>query len=304
MPASPIHQAMNTIAILGSGQMGSGIAHTVALAGYPVYLFDTNPTALKNAQQTITRDLSRQIKIGHITPQQSRDALAKITPQTALGGWLAHSHFIIEAVSENWAIKQQLLADIQPHIAPHAILASNTSSYSITQLAATTPCPDRFIGMHFMHPAPIIPLVEIISGTHTSPNTYQQTNQLAQALGKQTVHAKDTPGFIANRILLAMLNEAMFALADGCGSVADIDKTMQLGMNHPMGPLQLADFIGLDTCLSILSTLSDGMPTRQFRPCPLLKKLVDDGHLGKKSGQGFYNYTTTPPQPLPLSTIT
>ena len=286
----------SVVAVLGAGQMGGGIAHTCALAGAEVHLHDALPQALEKAPAGIAANMARQVKKEKITAAQAQEAQARIHTQAQVGGWLAQADFVIEAVNEDMAVKQKLYAAAAPHLAAHAVFASNTSSYSITTLAAHAPDASRFIGMHFMNPVPVMPLVEVIVGAHTSEDTYARTVALARQLGKQTVRASDYPGFIANRILMPMINEAAFALYEGVGGVEDIDRAMTLGMHHPMGPLTLADFIGLDTCLAVLHILHDGFQDPKFRPCPLLKKLVAAGCLGRKSGAGFYDYAHTPPQ--------
>lgn len=288
------------IAVLGGGQMGSGIAHVAALAGCDTTLYDSDSAALKRAQENIADNMARQVKKGTISADQAQTAQARLTAQTQLGDWLNSAEFIIEAVYEEFTVKQQLYADIAPSLAAGAVLASNTSSYSITKLATGTASAENFIGMHFMNPVPMMPLVEIIVGTHTSNSTYQRTTALAAAMGKQTVLARDYPGFIANRILMPMLNEAMFVLYEGIGDVEDIDRAMTLGMQHPMGPLTLADFIGLDVCLAVLEVLYDGFRDPKFRPCPLLRNLVAAGCLGRKSGRGFYDYSGEQPRPITI----
>ncbi|MCH9758389.1 MAG: 3-hydroxybutyryl-CoA dehydrogenase [Proteobacteria bacterium] len=288
---------MNTIAILGAGQMGSGIAHVCALAGFSTLLYDNQAAALPQALQNIAANLARQVKKQSISNAQATAAQANIQTQTAIGSWLSAADFIIEAVSEDRAIKQALYQQVRPYVAADAIFASNTSSYAIGALAAATPNAANFIGMHFMNPVPMMPLVEIITATGTSEHAYQQTQALAQKLGKQTIRAADRPGFITNRVLFPLLNEAAHVLHEGTGNVCDIDNAMKLGMNHPMGPLALADFIGLDTCLAILNVLYEGLQEEKFRPCPLFAELVAAGCLGRKSGVGFYDYRTDTVQP-------
>ena len=292
-----------TIAVLGVGQMGGGIAHVCALAGLRTLLYDSQMAALPRAMEIIRANLARQVKKETITIAQADAATAVISTQAELGDWLQEADFVIEAVSEDLPVKHQLYEQVEALASATAVLATNTSSYSITELAAGTATPARFIGMHFMNPVPMMPLVEIILGAHTTAATYEQTAALASALGKQTVCANDYPGFITNRILMPMLNEAMFALHENVGGVEDIDRAMMLGMRHPMGPLALADFIGLDTCLAVLGVLYDGFQDARFRPCPLLKKLVAAGCLGKKSGIGFYDYRGETPVPAALFSV-
>lgn len=294
-----VDKVVKVAAVLGAGQMGGGIAHVCALAGLTVHLYDAQAAALPRAQEGIAKNLARQVQKKTITAAAAQQAQAQITTQKALGAWLGEADFIVEAVSEDFAIKQRLYADVVPHLAADAVLASNTSSYSITRLAAPLPDAARFIGMHFMNPVPMMPLVEIIVGAHTSEAVVAATAALAERLGKQTVRARDYPGFITNRILMPMLNEAVFALFESVGGVEDIDRAMTLGMHHPMGPLTLADFIGLDTCLAVLNILHDGFQDPKFRPCPLLRQMVDAGCLGRKSGVGFYDYSSNPPRPAP-----
>lgn len=284
------------VAVLGAGQMGNGIAHVCALAGLEVHLHDAHAPMLDKAQATIAANMARQVKKQHLTAEAAQAAQARLRIHAALDSWLTQADFAIEAINESFPAKQELYAAAAKHLAAEAILASNTSSYSITTLAAHAPDASRFIGMHFMNPVPVMPLVEVIVGAHSSAATVARTEVLAAHLGKQTVRASDYPGFLANRILMPMLNEAVFALYEGVGGVEDIDRTMTLGMHHPMGPLTLADFIGLDTCLAVLNTLHDGFQDPKFRPCPLLKKLVAAGCLGRKSGAGFYDYSAEPPQ--------
>ncbi len=278
------------IAVLGAGQMGSGIAHVAALAGYSVHLYDVKQAIVSHAINGIEKNLSRQQTKGSITAEQAKAALDKIQIHHTLGAWLQQVDFIIEAILENHQLKQQLYAQLSDFAQPMAILASNTSSYTIEQLAKSYRYPAQCIGMHFMNPVPMMPLVEIVVSKQTSQAVVAATEQLAEAMGKTTIQSADKAGFIANRIFFPMINEAIYALDEGLASAADIDKAMTLGMKHPMGPLALADFIGLDTCLAILNTLYDGISQERYCPCPLLQTMVNDGCLGKKSGRGFYDY--------------
>lgn len=288
---------VKTVAILGAGQMGRGIAEVCALAAIKVDLYDAAASRLPAALEFIGADLARQMKKNGLRSETAPAALAQITPRQALGDWLCRADVVIEAVTEDAGSKKQLYAASAAYLSDNTVLASNTSSLSITGLAAAAPDAARFIGMHFMNPAAVNPLVEIIRGAATDDLTYQRTCALAQQLGKEVVTAADHPGFIANRILLPMLNEAICALQEKTGSVTDIDRTMVIAMRHPMGPLMLADFIGLDTCLAILRVLHDTLGQEKYRPCPLLAELVAAGELGKKSGAGFYDYRGETPQP-------
>lgn len=290
-------ESVQTVAVLGSGQMGAGIAQVCAAAALKVRLYDSSAAALARATESIAANLERQVQKQKISAVQAAEARAAIAAQESLGDWLQQADVVIEAVSESLPLKQQLYADIAPCLAGSAVLASNTSSYAIATLAESAPAPARFIGMHFMNPVPLMPLVEIIRGRHTADSTAQCIEALAQRLGKQTVRAGDSPGFITNRLLLPMLNEAAFALHENLGGVEDIDRAMTLGMRHPMGPLALADFIGLDTCLAILNVLHEGFRDDKYRACPLFAQLVADGCLGRKSGSGFYDYSEQPPRP-------
>ena len=287
---------IQSIGIVGAGQMGNGIAHVSALAGLPVTLVDINPKALDKALGTIHRNMERQISRKLIGPEERDEALARITTSTdmaAFGG----CDFVVEAATENEAVKREVFKALCPHLKPEAMLASNTSSISITRLGAATDRPARFIGMHFMNPVPVMKLVEVIRGIATDEPTYQAVNNLAHRLGKTTSTSEDFPAFIVNRILVPMINEAVYALYEGVGDIVSIDTGMKLGANHPMGPLELADFIGLDTCLSIMHVLHDGMSDSKYRACPLLVKYVEAGWYGRKTGKGFYDYSVDPPRP-------
>jgi len=282
--------SIKTLGVIGSGQMGNGIAQVAAAqAGLSVIVQDISADALKRAEQTIEKSLSKLVSKEKLTAEDKARAQANISYVEALSG-LADADIVVEAVVENEAVKCEIFKQLDQLLKPQAILASNTSSISITRLAAVTQRPEQVIGMHFMNPVPLMQLVELIRGAQTSDATYQTVNQLAQQMGKTTVVARDFPGFISNRVLMPLLNEAMFAVYEGVGSAEDIDTVMKLGMNHPMGPLTLADFIGLDTCLSIMQVLHNGFQDARFRPCPLLKQYVDAGYLGRKSGRGFFIY--------------
>ncbi len=285
-----------SIGVVGAGQMGNGIAHVAALVGLPVTLVDINPKVLDRALGTIHRNMERQISRRLITPEERDAALARITTGTDLA-MFGDCDFVVEAATENEAVKREVFKALCPHLRPDAMLASNTSSISITRLGAATDRPARFIGMHFMNPVPVMKLVEVIRGIATDDPTYHAVNNLAARLGKTTSTSEDFPAFIVNRILVPMINEAVYALYEGVGDIVSIDTGMKLGANHPMGPLELADFIGLDTCLSIMQVLHDGMSDSKYRACPLLVKYVEAGWYGRKSGKGFYDYSQDPPRP-------
>ena len=284
------------IGIVGAGQMGSGIAHVCALAGLPVALVDAKAEALDKARATIGRNIDRQVAKGAVTADQKAEAMDRITAGTDYAAF-AEADFVIEAATEKEDIKRAIYKQIIPHLKPGAMLASNTSSISITRLGASTDRPGKFIGMHFMNPVPVMKLVEVIRGIATDEPTFQAVQALAARLNKTTSVSEDFPAFIVNRILVPMINEAVYALYEGVGSIGAIDTAMKLGANHPMGPLELADFIGLDTCLSIMQVLYDGLSDSKYRPCPLLIKYVEAGWYGRKTGRGFYDYTVTPPRP-------
>ena len=280
---------LRTIGIVGAGQMGRGIAQVAARAGFSVVLHDQVEGAVDTALRFIDDHLNRQVEKGTIAPEARVQAQGRLKPAPDLAA-CSIADFVVEAISENLALKSKLFETLDGVCRPGVILASNTSSLSITRLAASTRRPSLVIGMHFMNPVPVMELVEIVAGQATSRQTIETTRTLAQALGKTPVLAQDYPGFISNRVLMPMINEAIFALHEGVGTREDIDTVMRLGMRHPMGPLALADFIGLDTCLSILEILHSGFGDPKYRPCPLLRRMVDAGMLGVKSGRGFYDY--------------
>lgn len=275
--------------VVGAGQMGSGIAQVAAQAGYPVIMQDIKDEFVARGMQTIAASLARIVKKGGLTEEQSAGVQARITPVTTVEAGV-QADIVIEAATEQMPIKKEIFRKLDALMPEHTILASNTSSLSITDLAACTGRPERVIGMHFMNPVPVMKLVEMIRGLQTSDAVYTQVEALAQDFGKTPVSVRDFPGFISNRVLMPMINEAIYCLYEGVAEPAAIDEIMKLGMNHPMGPLQLADFIGLDTCLYIMEVLYDGFADSKYRPCPLLRKYVEAGWLGKKAGRGFYLY--------------
>jgi 3-hydroxybutyryl-CoA dehydrogenase len=287
---------INMIGVIGAGQMGSGIAHVAALAGIEVRLSDLDPAALERAVQLIDRNLARQVARGKVKEEDKAAGMKRIATGPGYD-WLNACDIVIEAATEREEVKRDIFRKLTPHLKPSAIVASNTSSISITRLAASTDRPERFIGMHFMNPVPVMQLVELIRGIATNDATFETVRVLAEKLGKTPVAAEDFPAFIVNRILLPMVNEAVYTLYEGVGSVEAIDTAMKLGANHPMGPLELADFIGLDTCLAIMQVLHDGLADSKYRPCPLLVKYVEAGWLGRKAGRGFYDYRGEKPVP-------
>jgi 3-hydroxybutyryl-CoA dehydrogenase len=280
---------VNEIAVLGAGQMGSGIAHVFALKGYHVVLYDISVPQLEKALTVIRQSLERQVKKGGIPESLVEESMGRIVTTCDMVA-LAASDFCVEAVTENEALKLEIFARLDELVQPSAILASNTSSLPITRIASATKRPDKVIGMHFMNPVPIMTLVEVIRGHATSDETFATTKALVASLDKEVALSQDYPGFIVNRVLIPMINEAIFALFEGVASAEDIDRGMRLGTNQPMGPLTLADFIGLDTVLAIANVLYDGFKDPKYRPCPLLVKMVNAGYLGRKSGRGFYSY--------------
>src|SRR5499427_2080667 len=288
--------SIKRIGVIGAGQMGSGIAHVCALAGYDVKMSDLEAKALENALAVVDRNLARQVRGGHVSESDKSAALRRIKTGTAYEIF-GDCDVVIEAATEKEDIKREIFKKLLPQLKSTAIVASNTSSISITRLAAATDRPGRFIGMHFMNPVPVMKLVELIRGIATDESTFQAMRDLAVKLGKTPVAAEDFPAFIVNRILLPMINEAVYTLYEGVGSVASIDTAIKLGANHPMGPLELADFIGLDTCLSIMQVLYEGLADSKYRPCPLLVKYVEAGWLGRKTRRGFYDYTGAKPVP-------
>jgi len=287
---------IRTVGIIGAGQMGNGIAHVCALAGYDVLVNDADAARIDAALDVIRNNLARQVHRELITQAEMDTAVKRIKGAAAYAA-MAPCDLIIESIVEQDEAKRKVFAELRPVLKPDAILASNTSSISITRLAATTDRPDKFIGIHFMNPAPVMKLVELIRGLATSQETYDASVKFVDSLGKTIANAEDFPAFIVNRVLVPMINEAVYTLYEGVGSVEAIDKAMKLGANHPMGPLELADFIGLDTCLSIMQVLNEGLADTKYRPCPLLVKYVEAGWLGRKTKRGFYDYRSDPPMP-------
>lgn len=282
---------MKNITVIGSGTMGNGIAHVFAQNGYQVSLVDINETALKKALDTIAKNLDRQVTKGTITEAEKSTTLANINIFTKLEEGASKADLVVEAATENMAIKLDIFRQLDQIAPENCILASNTSSISITKIGSVTKRPDKVIGMHFMNPVPVMKLVEVINGYKTDKNITKKIIELSKAIGKVPAESNDYPGFIANRILMPMINEAIISLHEGVGDVVEIDTVMKLGMAHPMGPLQLADFIGLDVCLAIMNVLHEGFGNPKYAPCPLLVNMVTSGNLGVKSGEGFYKYT-------------
>jgi 3-hydroxybutyryl-CoA dehydrogenase len=286
---------IKSVAIIGAGQMGNGIAHVVSLGGYDVVINDIRKEAVDAALSTIRRNMTRQVSRGLITDAEMETALKRI--KFADLETVGQADLIIEAATEDEQVKRKIFTDLVPKLKKNAMLASNTSSISITRLASVTDRPERFIGMHFMNPVPMMQLVELIRGIATEDETFSASRNFVESLGKVTAVSEDFPAFIVNRILLPMINEAVYTLYEGVGTVESIDKAMRLGANHPMGPLELADFIGLDTCLSVMQVLYDGLADSKYRPCPLLVKYVEAGWLGRKTQRGFYDYRGEKPVP-------
>jgi 3-hydroxybutyryl-CoA dehydrogenase len=288
--------AIESVGVVGAGQMGNGIAHVFALAGFDVLLNDISEESLAKALVTIDKNMDRQVSRGKITAEEKSAAQARIRTTLALPD-LGQTDLIIEAATEREEVKQKIFDALLPHLKPSTILTSNTSSISITRLASRTDRPEKFMGFHFMNPVPVMQLVELIRGIATDQPTWDAMHEVVRKLGKTAASAEDFPAFIVNRILIPMINEAVYTLYEGVGSVKSIDESMKLGANHPMGPLELADFIGLDTCLAIMNVLYEGLADTKYRPCPLLTKYVEAGWLGRKSGRGFYDYRGETPVP-------
>ncbi|RAI45744.1 3-hydroxybutyryl-CoA dehydrogenase [Rhodoplanes roseus] len=287
---------INKVGVIGAGQMGTGIAHVCALAGLDVVLNDVSEDRIKAGLATINGNMSRQVRRNRITEEQRQGALARIVPAKSYDGF-TDCDLVIEAATEKEDVKRKIFVQLCPHLKPDAMVGSNTSSISITRLAAATDRPERFIGIHFMNPVPLMELVELIRGIATDDGTYESTKAFCQRLGKMVAVSEDFPAFIVNRVLMPMINEAIYTLYEGVGTVEAIDVAMRLGANHPMGPLQLADFIGLDICLSVMQVLHEGLADSKYRPCPLLVKYVEAGWLGRKTQRGFYDYRGEKPVP-------
>ena len=284
------------VGIVGAGHMGTGIAHVCALAGYDVLLKDVSPEIVEKALATINGNMARQVRKGRITEEQRQAALEKIQPVNDYESF-GECDIVIEAATESEEVKRQIFRELCPHLPPATIIGTNTSSLSITRLAAATDRPEKFMGIHFMNPAPLMELVELIRGIATEDDTFQTVRAFVISLGKTPAVAEDFPAFIVNRILLPMINEAIYTLYEGVGTVEAIDTAMKLGAHHPMGPLELADFIGLDTCLNLMQVLYEGLADSKYRPCPLLVKYVEAGWLGRKTKRGFYDYRGEKPVP-------
>jgi 3-hydroxybutyryl-CoA dehydrogenase len=287
---------VQTVGVIGAGQMGNGIAHVLSRSGYSVLLNDVSQQALDLAIERIRKNMDRQLRSGKITTEDIGSAMGRIKTTLDLAE-LGTSDLIIEAATEDESVKQKIFDSVLPHLKAETILTSNTSSISITRLASRTDRPEKFMGFHFMNPVPVMQLVELIRGIATDQDTYNSCLEVVNSLGKTAASAEDFPAFIVNRILMPMINEAVYTLYEGVGSVQSIDQSMKLGANHPMGPLELADFIGLDTCLAIMNVLHDGLADTKYRPCPLLTKYVEAGWLGRKSQRGFYDYRGETPIP-------
>ena len=288
--------AIDQVGIVGAGQMGNGIAHVFALAGFDVLMTDISEDALRAAVALIDKNLERQVAKESISTRVKAEAMSRIKTTTTLSD-LGQTDLIIEAATEQEAVKIAIFEELVPHLKPDTILTSNTSSISITRLASRTDRPEKFLGFHFMNPVPIMQLVELIRGIATDEATFKTCSDVVEKLGKTSATAEDFPGFIVNRILMPMINEAIYTLYEGVGSVQSIDTSLRLGANHPMGPLELADFVGLDTCLAIMNVLHDGLADTKYRPCPLLTKYVEAGWLGRKTKRGFYDYSSGSPVP-------
>ena len=288
--------AIQTVGVIGAGQMGNGIAHVLSQSGYSVLLNDVNQDALDRAVERVRKNMDRQLRSGKISEDEINSAMGRIKPTLDLTE-LGTSDLIIEAATDDESVKQKIFDSVLPHLKPETILTSNTSSISITRLASRTDRPEKFMGFHFMNPVPVMQLVELIRGIATDQDTYNSCLEVVNSLGKTAASAEDFPAFIVNRILMPMINEAVYTLYEGVGSVQSIDQSMKLGANHPMGPLELADFIGLDTCLAIMNVLHDGLADTKYRPCPLLTKYVEAGWLGRKTQRGFYDYRGEAPVP-------